>query len=155
MMTTLSLNDRINLCLLASDIITEDEKGDSEKSDSEKDSTRFIHTNQVDRSAMLQAMSAAGHTATSLATACGVEPSMISRLLREPRSGDPDESARNPSMSLAAQISAELNTSPQSLFSDIFDLNKPGSSARKSKNRDRKTRKHVQSRSSEEYQDGT
>lgn len=152
-MTTLSLNDRINLCLLTNNIITEDDESDKDEND--KDSTRFIHTNQVDRSAMLQAMSAAGHTVTSLSAECGVEPSMISRLLREPKSGDPDESARNPSMTLAAQISAELNISPESLFSDIFDLNKPGSSARKNKSRDRKTRKHVQSRSSAEYQDGT
>jgi len=150
-MVTLSLNDKIDLALLSRGIILEAEDTD----ESEKDSTRFINSNQVDRSAMLQAMGAAGHTVSSLATATGVEPSMISRLLREPKRNDPDESARNPSVGLAARVSSELNTSPESLFPDIFDLTRNDMRAKKNKKRDRKTRKHLQRKGAAEHQDGT
>lgn len=150
-MIPLSLNDKINLALLSHGIILEAE----EENDEGKDSTRFIHTSQVDRSAMLQAMKAAGHTVSSLAAATEVEPSMISRLLREPKRGDPDESARNPSIGLAAKVSGVLNTRPESLFPDIFDVARNDLSAKKNKKRDRKPKKHLQRRGSAEYQDGT
>lgn len=148
-MVPLSLNDKIDLALLSQGIVLESEE------DEGKDSTRYINTSQVDRSAMLQAMTSAGHTVSSLATAAGVEPSMISRLLREPKRNDPDESARNPSIGLAARVSSELNTSPESLFPDIFDVTRTDLRAQKNKNRDRKGRKHLQRRGAQEYQDGT
>jgi transcriptional regulator with XRE-family HTH domain len=148
-MVPLSLNDKIDLVLLRQGIILE---ADDE---SDKDSTRFIDTSQIDRSAMLQAMSSAGHTVSSLAAAAEVEPSMISRLLREPKRNDPDESARNPSIGLAARVSSELNTSPESLFPDIFNVSRTDLHAKRNKKRDRKGKKHMQRRGRAEYQDGT
>ncbi len=150
-MVPLSLNDKIDLALLGQGIILEAEDDD----ENDKDSTRFINTSQVDRSAMLQAMSAAGHTVSSLAAAAEVEPSMISRLLREPKRNDPDESARNPSIGLAARVSSELHTSPEALFPDIFSVSRTDLKGKRSPKAERKSRKHMQRKGSAEYQDGT
>lgn len=138
-MLPISLNDRLNFALLSVGIITEDETTENSNDDMSKDSTRFVHQNDVDRSPLLSAMKNSGHSVSSLARACKVEPSMISRLLREPTSNDPDESARNPSIQLAALISKELNTSPESLFSDIFDVKRSNTSAKHHKNSSQKT----------------
>jgi transcriptional regulator with XRE-family HTH domain len=144
----LSLPDKIDLALLSQGIILE-------VTDDEKDSTRFIHSNTVDRRALKDAMKNAGHTVSSLAQDTGVEPSMISRMLREPKNSDPDESARNPSIALAAKVSSALATSAEGLFPDIFDTARTDLKGKKDRKRQRKTRKHLQSRSSSEYQDGT
>ena len=134
-MLPISLNDRLNFALLSVGIITEDETNDN----TNKDSTRFVHQNDVDRSPLLSAMKNSGHSVSSLARSCNVQPSMISRLLREPTTNDPDESARNPSIQLAALISKELNTSPESLFSDIFDIKRSDLSAKHHKKSSQKT----------------
>lgn len=129
-MLPISLNDRLNLIFLSCGVILESEDTEQEN---DKDSTRFVRSKDVDRSPLLSAMKNAGHNVTSLAKACDVEPSMISRLLREPINNDPDESARNPSIGLAARISKELNTSPEALFPDIFDVTRNSLKAKKSK----------------------
>jgi len=146
-MLPVSLNDRLNSAFSSIGIIVEDDTTDPDNENetkakegpSEKDSTRFVRTNDVDRSALLSAMKNAGHSVSSLARACDVEPSMISRLLREPATNDPDESARNPSIQLAARISSELNTSPESLFTDIFDISRSNIKPKHHKNRQQKT----------------
>lgn len=123
-MNKASINDRINIALLACGIIVEDDNNSSDGTD-DKDSTRFIQDKKVDRYPMLVAMRNKGHSVSSLAKATGVDPSQISRLLREPVNNDPDESARNPSINLAAAISRELSSSSESLFPDIFNTNRP------------------------------
>ena len=115
----LSLNQKINLRLLREGIVAED---DEQKQDI---STKYINTDDTDRQAMLRAMENTGHSVSSLAADTDVEPSMISRLLRKPRTGNPDESARNPSIKLAAKIEGALNTSVEALFPDIFDTSRP------------------------------
>lgn len=129
-MLPVSLNDRLNLIFLSCGVILESEEDSG--GENEKDSTRFVRTKDIDRNPLLSAMKNAGHNVTSLAKACDVEPSMISRLLREPVNNDPDESARNPSIGLAAKISKELNTSPEGLFPDIFDVTRNSLRAKKS-----------------------
>lgn len=155
-MIPLSLSDKIDLALLGCGILLEDDNS-TDQDEEGKDSTRFIHSNEIDRRTMLQAMSTAGHTVSSLADAARVEPSMISRLLRKPINNDPDESARNPSVSLAARISSELRTSIEALFPDIYDdahASSGGGGTRKNKSKSRKPRQHVQNRSDAKYADG-
>jgi len=118
----LSLNQKINLRLLKEGIVAEDDDMDKNVS------TKYINTDDTDRQAMLRAMENTGHSVSSLAADTDVQPSMISRLLRKPRSGNPDESARNPSIKLAAKIEGALNTSVEALFPDIFDTSRPDKS---------------------------
>lgn len=142
----LSLIEKINLRLLAEGIVSEDSETDQDVS------TKYIHHNDTDRRAMLQAMTNSGHSVSSLADSSDVEPSMISRLLRKPSTGDPNESARNPSISTAAKIGSALNSSVEALFPDIFDAEKSSETGR-GKNK-KKSRKTIQNRSSEKYSDG-
>jgi transcriptional regulator with XRE-family HTH domain len=142
----LSLTQKINLRLLREGIITEDNETEQDVS------TKFIHKNDTDRRAMLQAMTNTGHSVSSLADAADVEPSMVSRLLRKPTTGDPSESARNPSISTAAKIGSALNTSVEALFPDIFDAEKSTGRGR-GKNK-KKSRKTIQTRSDKKYEDG-
>jgi transcriptional regulator with XRE-family HTH domain len=131
----LSLNQRIDLKLLGMGIVVESDE-DS------KASTKNINKADIDRRAMLQAMTNSGHSVTSLANAADVEPSMVSRLLRKPTSGDPNESARNPSISTAAKVSSALNASTEALFPDIFDSKKSSQRGKKGN----KSKKKLQSR---------
>jgi len=75
----------------------------------------------IDRNPILRAMEDRGFTVTSLATACGVQPPAISRILRTPKDRQGDPGGRNPSMGLAAVISKNLRMDPTALFPDIFN----------------------------------
>jgi hypothetical protein len=74
----------------------------------------------IDRNPMLRAMEQQGQTVTSLARAVGVDPPMISRLLRTPKDRQGDPGGRNPSIGTAAKISNVLRMDPTALFPDIF-----------------------------------
>lgn len=133
----LSLNQKINLRLLKEGIVVEDDGKDQDQDVS----TKYIHTDDTDRQAMLRAMENTGHSVSSLADDTNVQPSMISRLLRKPRTGNPDESARNPSIKLAAKIEGALNTSVEALFPDIFDTAGPEKNKGRGKAKSGKSRK--------------
>jgi len=101
---------------------------DSESNSGEFDSN--IQMNSVDRTPIARAMKQKGYTVSSLASACGVEPPAISRILRTPKDTVGDPGGRNPSMGLAAQISSTLKMDPESLFPDIFNVQKQKLGAR-------------------------
>jgi transcriptional regulator with XRE-family HTH domain len=89
-----------------------------------------IHMNTVDRTPIARAMEQKGFTVTSLAQACGVDPPAISRILRTPQDTVGDPGGRNPSMGLAAKISAALKMDAEALFPDIFNVPKQDFQAR-------------------------
>lgn len=104
----------------------------SEKNNDE-DSSSFqsnINMSTVDRTPIARAMEQHGHTVTSLARACNVDPPAISRILREPQNTQGDPGGRNPSIGLAAQISHELKMDAEALFPDIFGTPKGDLEAR-------------------------
>lgn len=84
------------------------------------DSTAGIEHETVDRTPIVTAMQQMGHTVTSLADACGVDPPAISRILRVPKETGKDPGGRNPSIGLAAKIASELRMEAEALFPDIF-----------------------------------
>lgn len=90
-----------------------------------------IQMKSVDRNPIARAMAAQGYTVTSLASACGVDPPAISRILRTPKDTSGDPGGRNPSMGLAAQISHALDEDPTALFPDIFGKENKKLGARK------------------------
>lgn len=79
-----------------------------------------VDPGDIDRPPILRAMEDRGFTVSSLATAAGVQPPAISRLLRTPKDRQGDPGGRNPSMGLAAKISKLLRMDPTALFPDIF-----------------------------------
>ncbi len=89
-----------------------------------------IHMQSVNRTPIARAMEQKGFTVTSLANACGVDPPAISRILRTPKDTVGDPGGRNPSMGLAAKISAALKMDAEALFPDIFNVPKQDFSAR-------------------------
>jgi hypothetical protein len=101
-----------------------DDAGNEEETE-EKDSSgqqikSRVDPGDIDRPPMLRAMEDRGFTVSSLATAAGVQPPAISRLLRTPKDRQGDPGGRNPSMGLAATISKLLRVDPTALFPDIF-----------------------------------
>lgn len=108
-----------------------------EDSDDEEKTTPFasIDSETVDRSNLQQAMEKNDLTVTKLAERTGVQPPAISRLLRTPKKtagGDRDPGGRNPSITVAADIARQLNTSVEILFPDLF---KPKKSRKRKGNR--------------------
>lgn len=96
------------------------EEDTDEKESSGKQIKSRVNPADIDRSPILRAMEDRGYTVTSLASAVGVQPPAISRLLRVPRDTQGDPGGRNPSMGLAAEISKALRVDPTALFPDIF-----------------------------------
>lgn len=90
-----------------------------------------IDMTTVDRDPLARAMERQRHTESSLADAVGVNVSMISRMLRKPKSGHGDPGGRNPSINLAAKIAQELKSDVESLFPDIFKKGKRDMKPRK------------------------
>lgn len=80
-----------------------------------------IDTDSVDRDALASAIKDNGYTVSSLATAVGVQPPAISRILRKPKQTSGDPRGRNPSIGLASQICSELRLEPTNAFPDIFN----------------------------------
>lgn len=91
-----------------------------EKEGPENEIRSNVDVSTVDRMPILRAMQDRGHTVTSLATAVGVDPPAISRILRTPKDVQGDPKGRNPSMGLASQICSELRLDPTAAFPDIF-----------------------------------
>jgi transcriptional regulator with XRE-family HTH domain len=82
--------------------------------------THEIDMTTVDRPTIARTMQDRGYTVTSLATAVGVQPPAISRILRTPSDTQGDPGGRNPSMGLAAEICRVLRLDPNVAFPDIF-----------------------------------
>lgn len=101
-----------------------DEAGNEEETEEKDTSGKQIKSRvdpgDIDRPPILRAMEDRGYTVTSLATAIGVQPPAVSRLLRTPKDVQGDPGGRNPSMGLAAKISQILRMDPTALFPDIF-----------------------------------
>jgi transcriptional regulator with XRE-family HTH domain len=76
----------------------------------------------IDRTPILRAMEQQGHTVTSLASACGVDPPAISRILRIPKDRQGDPGGRNPSIGLASRIANVLRMDVEAMFPDIFGV---------------------------------
>lgn len=91
-----------------------------EKEGPENEIRSNVNVATVDRMPILRAMQDRGHTVTSLASAVGVDPPAISRILRTPKDTQGDPKGRNPSMGLASQICAKLRLDPTAAFPDIF-----------------------------------
>jgi len=85
-----------------------------------KQFTSKIDPGKIDRNPMLRAMEQQGQTVTSLANATGVQPPMISRLLRTPKDRQGDPGGRNPSIGLASAVANTLRMDVEALFPDIF-----------------------------------
>jgi transcriptional regulator with XRE-family HTH domain len=85
-----------------------------------------IDMSTVDRSEIALALEKQGFTVTDLADACGVDPSTISRIMREPKTGGKDPGGRDPSVGLAAKIATFLRIDVESLFPDLFDVKRSG-----------------------------
>lgn len=96
-----------------------EEETDEKNTDGEGIQSR-VNPADIDRTPILQAMEDRGYTVTSLASATGVQPPAISRLLRIPKDTQGDPGGRNPSIGLAAKISKVLRMDPTALFPDIF-----------------------------------
>ena len=99
---------------------SQDEESKDDDQTQEKQFKSKVDPGAIDRNPMLRAMEQQGHTVTSLADATGVDPPMISRLLRTPKDRQGDPGGRNPSIGLAAKISNVLRMDPTALFPDIF-----------------------------------
>lgn len=113
----------------------EDNLEDHEENLGDKDSEGSpfksrIDMSTVDRTPIARAMQQHGHTVTSLAAACNVDPPAISRILRTPRKTQGDPGGRNPSLPLAARIANELKMDAEALFPDIFGTPKQDFKAR-------------------------
>jgi len=74
----------------------------------------------IDRHPLLRAMEQRNLSVTELASAVGVDPPAISRLLREPKDVQGDPGGRNPSIGLASELARVLRTDVEALFPDIF-----------------------------------
>lgn len=81
-----------------------------------------IQMHSVDRTPIVRAMQQHGFTVSSLASAVGVEPPAISRILRRPKDTQGDPGGRNPSLPLAARIAHVLKLDAEALFPDIFGI---------------------------------
>lgn len=81
-----------------------------------------INSDTVDRSNLEMAMDRKDMTVTELAGLVNVDPSTVSRNLRKPKasSGGADPGGRNPSISLAAEISQILGIPIETAFPDLF-----------------------------------
>ena len=81
-----------------------------------------INSDTVDRSNLEMAMDRKDMTVTELAGLANVDPSTVSRNLRKPKvsSGGADPGGRNPSISLAAEISQILGIPIETAFPDLF-----------------------------------
>ena len=97
----------------------EQDQNDEKDSDGEGISMK-IDASTVDRKPILRAMEDRGFTVTSLASAVGVDPPAISRILRTPKKRQGDPGGRNPSMGLASQVCTALRLDPTAAFPDIF-----------------------------------
>jgi hypothetical protein len=124
--------DLVNVFTGVEKVLAEDESKPTDSTEDPKHGgfTSKIHMSSVDRTPIVRAMEQHGHTVSSLADACGVDPPAISRILRTPKQTQGDPGGRNPSIGLAAKIANELKMDAEALFPDIFGVPKGDLEAR-------------------------
>lgn len=85
-----------------------------------------IDSDTVDRSNLEQAMERKHMSVTELAELADVDPSTVSRNLRKPKSSSAgrDPGGRNPSITLAADLSSILGIPIETVFPDLFKKGK-------------------------------